>query len=498
MYTKADFQEAIANSIANYPTIAPLYHAGDPRIRQHLDAMAAMLAMFSSQLEVAQTEQYEKARDSTVLADAAMRGIIRKGRAPRARIRVKNSNSTPFTVDIGRNVIDSDGRLWRIETGAVIEAGGEGTFEASQRRIVALSHTVEGSEPFYAIQIPEAEDGSYLCGISVSDSEGQYEYRDRYVNTAVGERVFHVEADDRQNVYVRFGFKNVVATQPEDGDAITLQVSYTQGNVVPKYDSPLSFEFMQGPAESLVELKMDALLVTGEDPMSMSAMRDLAKYPSVYRSSAVFLGEFGFLVRRNFPTLQFLSVWNETIEEQARGASVDNINKLFVAVLSQDGTEKVLEETDPTAPVAPQELFAEDLTGTQQEIERCILGADNSYKVRFFTPVIQKIRMTIKARVSTSYTIADVRSKIRETLINAYGKEAAASRKGQQKPLYRDVYKLLREKVPALSDGEADLQVLIEGADRVSVRPETWCFLDAETLTIEIETSNIIVHAWGG
>ena len=84
MYTKADFQEAIANSIANYPTIAPLYHAGDPRIRQHLDAMATMLAMFSSQLEVAQTEQYEKARDSTVLADAAMRGIIRKGRAPRA------------------------------------------------------------------------------------------------------------------------------------------------------------------------------------------------------------------------------------------------------------------------------------------------------------------------------------------------------------------------------------------------------------------------------
>jgi hypothetical protein len=63
---------------------------------------------------------------------------------------------------------------------------------------------------------------------------------------------------------------------------------------------------------------MDALLIAGQNPMPMSVLRDLARYPSVYDNNAVFLGEFDFLVRRNFPTLQFLSVWNESAEEQAR------------------------------------------------------------------------------------------------------------------------------------------------------------------------------------
>src|SRR5665648_1252964 len=99
MLTKKDFQQAIVDSVANYPTVAPLYQAGDPRILQSLDAMAAMLAMFSSQIETAMAEPFEKVRDATVLADAAMRGVIRKAGSGRVRITVKNGNNTAFTVD---------------------------------------------------------------------------------------------------------------------------------------------------------------------------------------------------------------------------------------------------------------------------------------------------------------------------------------------------------------------------------------------------------------
>ena len=52
MLTKEDFQNAIQNSLARYPSVQALYEAGDPRIRQHLDAMAAMLSLFSSQLSI--------------------------------------------------------------------------------------------------------------------------------------------------------------------------------------------------------------------------------------------------------------------------------------------------------------------------------------------------------------------------------------------------------------------------------------------------------------
>lgn len=499
MLTKEDFQTVIENSLAKYPSVQALYEAGDPRIRQHLEAMAAMLALFSSQIEVAQTEQFEKARDSTILADAAMRGIVRQGKAARARILATNEGRTPFTVESGRNLIDSSGLIWHVETSVTVEPGGTGTFEATQRNIRTISHTVEGSVPFYAIEIPTAEDDAYLCGIAVSDSNGAYEYRARYVNTAVGDRVYHVEADDRQRVFVRFGYDNVVGVQPADGQVITLQLSYTNGDVQVEYGAPFSFEYTMSAGESVVSLSMEAMLASGESPISMTVLRDLAKYPSVYREEAVFLGEFGFLVRRNFPNLQFLSVWNETMEENARGPNVDNVNALFVACLSPDGTEKTLEEENSEEPITPEEIEEEDLTETQKAIRRVIQNADDSYRVRFFTPIVSKIRMKVSATVSTSYIVSDVKAKIVEAILTEYGKESAASRRGMSNPLYRDVYSLLTAKIAALTDGEADLMVSVDDySDPMSVRPELWRFVSEESLTVTVTTRNIVRNTWGG
>lgn len=499
MLTKEDFQTAIENSLAKYPSVQALYEAGDPRVRQHMDAMAAMLALFSSQIEVAQTEQFEKSRDSTILADAAMRGIVRQGKAARARIKAVNSGKKPFTVESGRNLIDSSGLIWRVETSVTVEPGGSGTFEATQRNVRTINHTVEGSEPFYAIEIPTAEDDSYLCGIAVTDADGAYEYRARYVNTEVGERVYHVEADDRQRVYVRFGYENVVGVQPADGQEITLQLSYTNGDVQVEYGAPFSFEYTISAGESVVELSMDAMLSAGESPISMTVLRDLAKYPSVYRDEAVFLGEFGFLVRRNFPNLQFLSVWNETMEESARGPNLANVNALFVACLSPDGTEKTIEEASSEEPTLPQEIEEADLTETQKAIRRVILNADDSYRVRFFTPIISKIRMKVSATVSTSYIVSDVKAKIVEAILSEYGKESAASRRGMSNPLYRDVYSLLTSKIAALTDGEADVMLSVDDySDPMSVRPELWRFVSEDSLTVTVTTRNIVRNTWGG
>ena len=196
MLTKADFQRAIRDSISSYPAIAPLYQSGDPRVLQHLDAMATMLAMFSAQLETAMSEPFEKTRDATVLADAAMRGIVRKATPARVQIRAANKGSDVFAVESGRTVLDSSGLAYRIETPASVPAGGEATFEAVQLRSLVVRHTVSGSEPFYAIEIPPSDDDSYLCGVAVSDGDGELSYRDRYVNTFPDDRVFHIEADD--------------------------------------------------------------------------------------------------------------------------------------------------------------------------------------------------------------------------------------------------------------------------------------------------------------
>jgi len=498
MLTKADFQAAIRDSMAAYPAIAPLFQAGDPRIMQHLDAMATMMAMLSAQIEVAQSEPFEKTRDATVLADAAMRGIVRKGTPARIRLRAVNTGSDAFTVESGRTLLDSSGLPWRVETAATVAAGGEATFETSQISARTIQHVVSGTEPFYAIPIPAPDDNTHLCAIAVSDADGAYEYRDRYVNTEAGERVFHVEADDRQQVYVRFGFDGVVGVQPHDGQQITLTVFTTAGEVSPAWGSPFSFEYLGSPLEAAIELRMDALLSAGQNPIPMSALRDLARYPSVYDNNAVFLGEFDFLVRRKFPTLQFLSVWNESAEEQARGPKFENINALFVACLSRDGSEQVRVEDDPNTPVPPAIITNDELTQTQRDIRAAILASDDSYRVHFFTPVRSKIHMTIRARVSTSYVASDVRQKVSESLMAEFGPDSAASRRGRQRPLYQRVYALLRQKVAALSDGEADLTVNIMEPESLLARPEMWRYLDTDTLNVQVETANIVTPSWGG
>lgn len=498
MLTKADFQQAIRDSISAYPAIAPLYQAGDPRITQHLDAIATMLAMFSAQLETAMAEPFEKTRDATILADAAMRGIVRKATSARVRVKAVNKGVSTFQVESGRIVLDSAGLPFRIETSASVPAGAEATFEAVQLRSATIKHIVAGSIPFYAIEIPAAEDGSFLCGIAVRDADGELAHRDRYVNTLADERVFHVEADDCQRVYVRLGFDGVVGIQPADGKEITLSVFYTAGEVSIASGSPFSFEYLGSPADAAIELTMDALLLPGQNPPEMSVLRDLARYPSVYDHNAVFLGEFDFLVRRNFPTLRFLSVWNESAEEQARGPSLDNINTLFVACLSSAGIESVLTESNPSVPVQPAVIAQGSLTATQLEIHQAILSADNSYKVRFVTPVRSKITMTISARVSTSYIASDVQAKIIEAILTEFGETAAASRRGRSRPLYQRVYAMLRERVAALSSGNADLTVnIVEPASLLS-RPEMWRYVAADSLAVTIESVNIVTPSWGG
>jgi hypothetical protein len=496
MYTKADFQKAIENTIANYPAIAPFYYARDPRLLQKLEAMATMLAMTSAQLEVAMAEPFEKSRDATILADAAMRGIIRKATPGSVKVLAKNNNDESFTIGTGRVILDSVGRPYIIKTALTLAAGASGYFEAEQVKHETFTHTVSGSIPFYAIQIPEADDDSYLCGLSVSDSLGAYEYRERYVNTFPGERVYHVEADDRQAIYVRLGQSGIVGTQPADGEVFTLTISRTAGEIAPALSSPFTFEYLLTPQESYIDLTLNALVASGQNPPDMTTIRDMVKFPSVYTHNAVFLGEFNFIVRREFPSLKFLSVWNESLEEAARGPDVDNINTLFVAVLSQDGSEPVVIEPDPQTPVAPVIIAEASYTATQKAIKNLILAADNSYRVRFIKPIRSAIAVTITATVSTSYVAAEVKSQIEEIILKEYGEAAAASKKGGNQPLYRLVYELLKKNVPALSDGNADIRVTL--ADPVgTLRPELWRYVSPTSLSVTVTLTNITSPSWG-
>jgi len=496
MYTREEFvQKAIDTSVAKYPAVAALVKAGDPRVMQQIEAMATMLEMYSMQLEVAQAEPFEKSRDSTVMADAAMRGLIPKS-VP-ANIEVELSNLSPGVIEInqGRELMDSQGRLYRAENSAVIQPGETATFTAVQLYEKKKSHTVAGSRPFYEIPVALADDDSSLCGLSVADSRGVYEYRERYVNTAAGERVYHIEVDERRRVYVRFGQDGVVGTQPVDGAEITLTGYYSMGAADFTVGEQFTFGALKAPAESQVEMRLTSALSGGQNPPTLQALRELARYPSVYNHNAVFLGEFDFLVRRHFPALQFLSVWNEQIEESVRGMDLDNINALFIACLSETGSESVLAESVSGGVVEPVEIT--DLSVTQKQIKTKIKEADDSYRIRFYSAIRREIGVQVTVSVASSYDEEVVASQIKSAILEKFGEASAQSRRGQSSPLYQQIYQLLHEKVPALKVGRADLRVFIDDAALSDPRPELWRYVSSDSLKIGVTVGNVVTPYWG-
>lgn len=495
MYTRDQFiQMAIEASQAKYPAVAALIKAGDPRILQQIEAQATMLAMYSQQLEVAQSEPFEKTRDSTVLADAAMRGLVPKSKPSTVQVRITNQSGTAFSVGAGRMLMDPQGRALRAEAPVSVPAGGSGLLRAVQLYEKVTTHTVAGSRPFYEIRIDMADDDSSLCGLSVLDGSGPYEYRERYVNTREGERIYHVEADERQRVYVRFGQDGVVGIQPVDGTEVTIKALYSLGDVEFTAGALLTFENMLDPAEAMIEMRLDEVLLKGQNPPSIRALRELSKYPSVYNHNAVFLGEFDFLIRRHFPDLRFLSVWNEGVEESVRGMSLDNINALFVACLSGLDGEQVLSEPKGQR-VSPVKLA--ELTATQEQIKERIRLADDSYRVYFYTPIRSEIGVQIQASVATSYDEQMVREQIAKIILDNFGESAPQSRRGQAAPLYQQIYQLLRDEVPALSVGRADLRVFIDES-ATDNRPELWRYVSAESLQVAVVTGNVVTPYWGG
>ena len=86
--------------------------------------------------------------------------------------------------------------------------------------------------------------------------------------------------------------------------------------------------------------------------------------------------------------------------------------------------------------------------------------------------------------------------KIIETILGEYGVDQPGSKRSGNKPLYKKVYSLLKSKIPALCDANADIRVTI--ADPVGdFRPELWRYVSANSLTVTVVSENVLPPSWG-
>lgn len=465
MKTKRDFQTAAAAEISNYPNAAQLYRARDPSLMAALDAMAAMLAMASSEQDVAAAEPFTKSRDATVLADASAKGVLPFGLATEAVLQVTNGNTSAYQLQTGRRLMDSQGRAFVVVAGVTVAAGGIATVRVLQQSERRFDHTVTVTQPFYQIEVPRAAEGKTIVSVRVVDGTNfEFAYRPEYVNVLSGDRSFHLQTDEDQRLMVEFGADGLAGYAAQAGETFTVIVTDTEGNVTLAPGSKFAFEYSSSTLEAAIKLELTEVVSEGRAALDVPTLRTITNYPSLYDVSAVYLGNFDFLVRRNLSPFRFLSVWNEQTEEVVRGPSIDNINTLFVAA-KKDGV-------------------SDDSLATQ--IKAVIKTADDSYKVKIVPVVEVAIPVIIAAKVHSVYDFEQVRQQIREQVLSNYGRDSAFSQNGQNRVLYRRIYALLTANVPALQGDRADLEVVVDDS-AMNVPPEQYRFISEASLVVTVE-----------
>ncbi|MDH1403747.1 hypothetical protein [Pseudomonas sp. GD03730] len=458
--TKDQFIQDAVNEIANYPTIAARYAIGDPMIMQMIAANAAQLASLSAQIDVTGAEPFTRARDVTVRADGAVKGILPFGTPTIASIKVTNGSSTALRVLVGRELLDQQGRYWLVTSGATVPAGGVGYVVGKQVKARTLTHTVTQSMPFYSIPVPGAELG-YIADVAVANFEQSY----AFANVLAGEQVFNIKSDEVGVISVQFGISNLAGYQPAVGESITVQVQDTEGEITLSENMKFAFRYAGAGAanqEAQAVLELAQVTQPGADPMDINTMREIGSYPAIYGDSAVYLSNFDYLVRKRVAPVRFLSVWNEAREEAVRGGSYENINSIFVAATSSGGSNDTLHKM----------------------IEQVIKRADSAlrYRRREVVPSVMSVKLTLE--IPSVYDSAAVVQQARTLMLGKYGQGSPWSQRGEAKMLEKDIYDLLRNQVEALNPRFGNLVINSISSQHPVMLPEHHRYLTDASLTI--------------
>lgn len=465
MKTKAEYLARAEAAIAEHPNAALAYQVRDPRLLAMLESMATMLAMHSMEQDVAAMEPWTKARDVTVLADAAAKGVLPFCTPTRVSLTVQNVTPTAFDVATGRRLLDQQGRVYTVTVGATVAANGTATVEAVQRTETILSHTVAVRQPFYRIDIPSPGIG-YIAGVQMTDDQGNvFRYTPEFTNVEIGERIFHLESDESRSLAVVFGAQSVGGYQPSVGEVMNVVIAVSEGDIALSSGASFVFEYATTVHESGAKISLAAILAPGAAPVDINTLREITSYPSLYDTSAVYLANFDFLIRRTLAPFRFLSVWNEQREEEVRGASLDSMNALFIAA-RKDGVDDATLRAD---------------------IERIVMAADNSYRIRWVAVQELEVPVTVVLSVPDVYDRLAIARQAREIILEQYGRDSTWAKRGSGRVLYRRITSLLQSRIEASRAEDADIVVTV--ADEATLLPETYRYVSTASLSITVENT---------
>lgn len=484
-FLKSDFDQRLVEAVSSRTAAATAFRAGDPRLLAQMDAAAGMLAMLSQQIDLAEVEPFIKARDGSILADASLKGVLPLAKPARVVLQATNTGASFVPLLVGRSIVDSRGRRFVLETSAsIVPLSFVGPLPDDEGKVTAVQmvtreqvHTVSGSRPFYEIQMAPSPEDLKLVGIEVSSPAGAYIYTPDFANITPGARIYHVETDEYKRVWIRFGAGSgasaVIGHQPPNGEVITIKITECEGMVDYEAGARFALEYVGTPDEAMIQLALDEVVSTGANPPTMEELRMLARYPGLHDGNAVYLADFNALLRRHVRNVEFLSVWNEQIEEEVRGPNVLNINKLFISF----------------------SILGQTAAASQEQIRRIVARADDSYGITFVARREIQIPITITATVAAVHDVTDVTAQIRLAVLSIYGRGSLAASQGLQKTFrVQRLQEVLRAQVPALQGDVGDFRISI-GAT-VAPLPEDFRFISEASLTITVSRLESSTGLW--
>lgn len=222
----------------------------------------------------------------------------------------------------------------------------------------------------------------------------------------------------------------------------------------------------------------------GANPISIEQMRLLASYPSFYDENAVFLGNFDFLIRKQFITrTQFIAVWNETIQERAYGVvSLQDINHLHLTVVANNTSEQSTIEAEIAQLIGKADsLFSGGIKSISNVSGRII-----RHEV-----VNRPYQLTISGRLSAIHDLDAVKAQIKGLLLAKYGQgQVAVSRWLADGLNLQEIATLLRNQVAAFQDRLSDFVVQGEDLSLDTVKPHQWLFLTDSSINLTGLTRN--------
>lgn len=462
----------IGSNLNDYPDVAERWRVGDPTVTALMTSIVETVVWLSRDNDVNIIEPFIKSKDRTIIADAISKGIMPVAAPCQHVLTIENVGAASLSLSQGRQIDDGTGRQWRLKAAVTIAGGETKDVLAEQVELREVTTTMPVSEPFYSLAL-SVTDEAFFCGIDVVNktTNTPYFHTPKFMNAAAGDPAYSLHSDDLKSITLTFGDSDRAGKTVKAGESYTITIKQCYGEVEPDSLKQASLVNVYNNDETKLNMyfKQGGMIAKGANPLSVSQLRLLASYPSVYDRNAVFMGNFDYLIRWHFMNrFKFMSVWNETINEQHYGPSLDAINHLNLTVV-------------PTFPGESAKLI--------EDIKQLVAKADSLLEGRVRVKAVQErpYHITVTGRLAAVHDVSAVRTQIKELLLESYGKGALATSYPNIDGFnLQEIATRIRNKIPAFQDRISDFTVSGESGSATAIKPHQWVFLNESSIEVNL------------